>query len=104
MSLIIKKPEPKPKQSPYKYAWTRVDNGPMNLVFDDSEMSIWEENGEWIAAATLGGKKYRTSRDTLEGAAKAADRLLYKNFPHVWTQTDARAIINPWKGDLCQLG
>ena len=23
-----------------------------------------------------------------------------KKFPHVWTVTDARAIIDPWRGDL----
>ena len=36
-------------------------------------------------------------------AAKTVDRLLYKKFPHVWTVTNARAIIAPWKGDLACL-
>jgi hypothetical protein len=100
MSLIVKAPTKKEKQSPYTYAWVRRESGLMTLVFDDNIMMLWEENGEWIITATLAGKKYRATRNTLEGAAKAADRLLYKNFPHVWTQTDARVIINPWKGDL----
>jgi hypothetical protein len=94
-------PRPSKKVSPYKHTWVRDDNGLLGLVFGENVMFIWEENGVWISTATLDGKKYRAERATLEDAAKAADRLLYKKFPHVWTVTDARGIIAPWKGDLC---
>jgi hypothetical protein len=96
-------PRASTKVSPYKHTWVRADNGLLSLVFGHNSMLIWEENGVWISTATLRGKKYRAERATLEYAAKAADRLLYKTFPHVWTVTDARVIIAPWKGDLaCQ--
>ena len=100
MSLIVGAPKKKEKESPYKYAWVREESGLMGLVFGDNVMYIWEEHGKWIMTATLGGKKFRGERGSLEDAAKAAERLLYKNFSNVWTQTDASAIINPWKGDL----
>jgi hypothetical protein len=100
MSLIVKEPAKKAKASPYTYAWVMADTGLLSLTFDENEMCLYEEAGLWIATATIDGKRYRAARQSLEDAAKAADRLLYKKFPHVWTQTDARAIISPWKGDL----
>lgn len=64
---------------------------------------IWEQAGKWTATARINGKNYHAERDTLEDAAKAADRLLYKTMPKVWTVTDVRAIITPWKEDLACL-
>lgn len=100
MSLIVSAPKKKEKQSPYTYAWVRQENGLFGLVFKENVMYIWEEGGKWIMTATLGKEKFRGERKTLEDAAKAADRLLYKKFTHVWTVTDPRVIIDPWKGDL----
>jgi uncharacterized metal-binding protein len=106
MSLIVSTPKKKEKQSPYKHAWVRDDNGLYGLIIGEDVFFIWEARGGvwnkilWKMSASIGGKKYRGERPTLEEAAKASDRLLYKNLPHVWTVTDARAIIDPWRGDL----
>lgn len=103
MSLIVKAPAKKEKQSPYAYAWVKDERKFASLVFDQNVMYIWEEKGVWLATAIIDSKVYRAERKTLEDAAKAADRLLYKTYPHVWTKTDPRVIIGPWKGDLkCQ--
>lgn len=105
MSLIVKAPAKKEKQSPYKYAWKKDECGRFVLEFEKNAFYIWEQAGVWTATAHIGGQNYHAKRPTLEAAAKAADRLLYKTFSHVWTQTDARVIISPWRGDLilCQL-
>lgn len=100
MSLIISAPKKKEKEPACKYAWTKDEKGVMRLVFDDNIMSIWEDHGRWVMTAFLDGHGYRGERETLEAAAKAADRLLYEKFKNVWTQTDAHVIIDPWKGDL----
>lgn len=103
MSLIVKSPPKKEKESPYKYAWVREESGLMGLVFGENVMYIWEERGKWHMTATLSGKKFRGERKTLEDAAKAADRLLYEKFPNVWTQTDASVTIRPWADDITNL-
>lgn len=101
MSVIVTAPPKKPKVSAYKYAWARDDNGLFGLIIDTrAVLYIWQDGREWRMTAQFGDKKYNGTRSSLEGAAKAADRLLYKNLPKEWTITDARAIIRPWEGDL----
>lgn len=98
--MIVKQPEKK-KPTPWaKYTWVREENGVFGLVIGEDVFFIWEEHGTWIMTAKIGDKHFRGERRTLEDAAKASDRLLYKNLPKVWTVTDARVIINPWRGDL----
>jgi hypothetical protein len=104
VSLIVKEPEKKKAASWAKYTWVKDDNGRFVLVVGVDTFYIWEQAGYWYATAHIDGQSYHAERPTLEEAAKAADRLLYKKLPKAWTVTDARGIISPWKGDLnlCQ--
>ena len=100
MSIIVKEPAKKAKASPYTYAWVKDANGRFILEVGVDTFYIWEQAGFWHATAHIAGQSYHSERPTLEEAAKAVDRLLYKKFPRVWTQTDARAIIRPWAGNI----
>lgn len=107
MSLIVSAPKKKEKQSPYTYAWVMdadVDNYSLRIV-DVVTQRIWLQDGIWCMRTvfnnSVGGESVFTGqRQTLEEAAKASDRLLYKNFPKEWTVTDAHAIVDSWRGDL----
>ncbi len=61
---------------------------------------LYQFNKLWRIAVRINKIIQRTEQPTLEAAAKAADRLLYKHFPKEWTVTDPRVIIDSWKGDL----
>ena len=105
MSLIVSAPKKKEKQSPYTYAWVSdsdVDSYSLHIAGVITQR-IWVQDGVWCMRTTVynnGKSGFAGHRPTLEEAAKASERLLYKNFPHVWTVTDARAIMKSWKGDL----
>lgn len=101
MSLIVKQPEKK-KPTPWAlYTWTKKDENDFELRVEGSiTMRVYKHADGWeMVACTAEQKTYRGTRPTLEDAAKAVDRLLYKTNPRAWTVTDARAIM-PWKGDL----
>ena len=102
MSIIVKEPEKKAKPSIYAHTWVKKDDNDFELHVEGTIMlRIWRTSAEtWSMLGRIGEKTYKGTRPSLEEAAKAADRLLYKKFPHVWTTTDARAIIAPWRGDL----
>lgn len=103
MSLIVKAPAKKEKQSPYSYAWKAIGTDCFQLdVPEKIKLRIWKhkEKKIWYIRARVGKENYYGERFNLESAAKACDRMLYKKFPHVWTVTDPRVIIDPWKGDL----
>ena len=104
MSLIVKAPAKKEKQSPYTYAWKTVSENCFDLdVPEKISMRIWKNKTVWNIRAFVGGQKYFGERYNLESAAKACDRMLYKKFPHIWTVTDPRVIIRPWSGDIASL-
>jgi hypothetical protein len=101
MSLIVSAPKKKDKQSPYTYAWTKVKEDAFELqVPEKITMLIWRDGVIWHMRSLIGMQRFFGVRASLEDAAKAADHLLYKNFPQIWTVTDARAIMKSWKGDL----
>ena len=107
MSLIVKEPERKKKDATSwaKYTWVdgpdgftlRVANEFLARVYEDKKLGLWK-----TAIKTVEGID-RADHSDLETAVKYVDRLLYKKFPHVWTVTNARIIIAPWKGDLACL-
>lgn len=103
MSIKIDVPVKPPKPSPYKHAWVKVAENDFHFVVEGCiTQRIWYDAAEdlWFMSCSAKGKTYKGTRATLEEAAKASDRLTYKNFPHIWTVTDARAIIDSWKGVL----
>ena len=102
MSIIVKEPEKKAKPSVYAHTWVKQDDNDFELHVEGTIMlRIWRTSAEtWSMIGCIGEKTYKGTRPSLEEAAKAADTLLYKKFPHVWTTTDARVIIAFWKGDL----
>jgi hypothetical protein len=103
MSLIVSAPKKKAKQSPYTYAWVLEPDGSFTLraaALCLARLHLSELRPGWRIAAKMNGEVKRGDFESLEDAAKAVDRLLYKNFPHVWTVTDARVIVDPWRGDL----
>jgi hypothetical protein len=103
MSLIVKEPERK-KPTPWaKYTWVkesednfilRVESDFLARIYKDEKLGLWK------TAIRLKDRIDRANHSDLETAAKFADTLLYKIVPKVWTVTDARIIIAPWKGDL----
>lgn len=103
MSLIVKAPAKKEKQSPYSYTWKTIGENCFELDIEGKiKLRIWQMRGKtvWYIRARIGAQNFYGERYTLESAAKACDQMLYKKFPHVWTVTDARVIISPWKGEL----
>jgi hypothetical protein len=103
VSLIVKEPEKK-KPTPWaKYTWVLDADGSFTIRVDKDFLArIYEDKklGCWRVAVRLRDGVQRTEHQDLEAAAKFADTLLYKIVPKVWTVTDARVIIAPWKGDL----
>ena len=102
MSIIVKEPERKKKDptSWAKYTWVEGPTGYTLRVEDRFLARIYEDAGLWKTAIKTVEEIDRANHSDLETAAKYVDRLLYKKFPHVWTVTNARCIISPWKGDL----
>ena len=114
MPLLITAPAKKQKENACRYAWVNRDDDPslpplpagcsrFSLMIDEftrDRVLIWSHDGLWHAWAQLKGKTYRTERRTLEDVFKSADRLIYKNFPHVWTSTNCRVILDLWAGNL----
>jgi hypothetical protein len=101
---ITSPPKVSKKVSPYKYTWKLETDSSFTLrVAKDFLARVYAIKSVWRMAVKMNGKLYRGERATLEAASKAVDRMLYKNFAHAWTMTDARCIIAEWKGDLdCQ--
>jgi hypothetical protein len=97
-------PKVSKKVSPYKHAWVADGNFAYVLNIDGLVTArIWQwDDGTWQMRIKFAKNPVARSgeRPTLEEAFKASDRLLHKHLPHVWTVTDARAIISSWKGDL----
>ena len=101
MPLLITAPAKKQKENACKYFWKDDERAGYVLVIDESNGArLWEEAGQWHMRAALKGQTYTGARDTLEDAFKATDRLVYKNFPHVWTSTNCRVILEKWEGVL----
>jgi hypothetical protein len=102
MSIVVKAPAKKAKTVWWKHEWTTETGkaGVYFLVIDGLFAATIQSGGSgWLMTVTVDGVHYSGQRATLEEAAKAVDRLLYKNLPHEWTLTNANAIM-PWKGDL----
>lgn len=105
MTLIVKEPERKKKDptSWAKYTWTLTEQGYILRVDSDFLARVYQDGAIWRTAIRTKAGVERDEHKNLEAAAKFADHRLYKCFPHVWTVTNARVIIAPWKGDLtCQ--
>lgn len=102
MPLLLSVPEKVSKKvSPYKHTWIQETDGSYTIRVGVLFLArLYQFNDLWRMAVRVNGKTYRGERPTLEDAAKAVDRLLYKNLPKEWTVTDARCIIGPWRGDL----
>ena len=106
MSIIVKEPERKKKDpvSWAKYTWVEELTGGFTLRVEQRFLArIYEDAGLWKTAVKIGEVIDRANHSDQETAVKYVDRMLYKKFPHVWTTTDARGIIAPWKGDLACL-
>ena len=104
MSLIVKEPEKK-KPTPWaKYTWVQESENNYTLrVGGEFLARIYKDASDWRTAIKMDTGIVRDTHFSLEDAAKFADRKLYKALPKVWTVTDVRVIITPWKGDLtCQ--
>jgi len=101
MSIIVKEPEKK-KPTPWaKYTWVKASENNYTLRVAEGFLArIYADEGLWRTAIKTSAGIVRDTHFTLEDAAKFADRKLYKALPKVWTQTDVRAIISLWKGDL----
>ena len=108
MSIIVKEPERKKKDptSWAKYTWIEESPDNFTLRVEDRFLArIYKDAalGFWKTAIKTELDIDRANHTDLETAVKYTDRLLYKKFPHVWTVTNARVILAPWKGDLdCQ--
>jgi hypothetical protein len=101
MSLIVKEPEKK-KPTPWaKFAWIKASEDNFTLrVGYEFLARIYKDAGLWKSAVMTKSGVDRVEHPDLETAAKYVDAFLYKKFPRVWTITDARVILTPWKGDL----
>ena len=101
MSIIVKEPAKKAKPSIYAYTWNTELDGSFTLRVERRFLArIYEDAGLWKTAIKTVDELDRANHSDQETAVKYVDRKLYKKFPHVWTTTDARCIIRPWKGDL----
>lgn len=106
MALLITVPAKKPKENACKYFWTvapnRTDDDFYLVIGLDDGARIWknEAGRPWHMRLKINGKTFVGERETLEDAFKATDRLIYKNASHVWTQSDAHAVLVFFEGDL----
>ena len=105
MSIVVKAPAKKAKAVWWKHEWVKDDgvyclliDGRFEATITPASLCDADPHG-WFMTVTMDGKRHSGQRATLEEAAKAVDRLLYKNLPREWTLTNANAIM-PWKGDL----
>ena len=105
MPLLITALAKKLKENACKYFWKLAPNSVDDfylVICLDNGARVWKDPAgrPWRMRVKADGKVFSGERETLEDAFKATDRLVYKHFPHVWTSTNCRVILDLWAGDL----
>ncbi len=87
-------------QAPVLYCWEELLDSYLFRPSETCSATLTERDGKWEMLLQVNGKRYVGSRPTLEEAFKATDRLIYKEAKEYWLRSDARAVLEQWKGTL----
>jgi hypothetical protein len=86
---------------PDRPTWVAIENGYKLETTNLYATLIFVD--KWQISAIIKKQKYTGTRDTLEEAFKALDRLISKYMREIWVIIDCRAVMSPWMGDLNNL-
>ena len=100
MSLIVTRPPKKVPAPLCKYAWVQDGAGYRLNSPVLATLTPLNDIGVWRMAAKIEGRWHTGTRQGLEEAFKALDGLLAKKAKPVWLETNVRAVIEPWMGDI----
>jgi hypothetical protein len=82
-----------------RVVWKKVGN---SYVFKGPDVfaSLKPENNVWKMLIVIDKQRYTGERPTLEEAFKVTDKLIFQKAKQAWLNSDCKAVIAPWQGDL----